>query len=689
VIVRQLSYLLVFSLCALAGSAQTATITTFAGSTSGGGYVDAQGASARFSLPRGIAVDASGTLFVADAANHVIRRVTSDGQVTTFAGSAANPGFADGTGIAARFRVPWGLVFGADGSLYVSDKDNHVIRRITPLGQVTTFAGMAGSAGTEDGAGAARFTFPRGLAVDGSDNIYVADSGNSVIRKITPQGAVTTLAGAKRVRGSSDGFGDQARLDTPYDVAYETSTGNLYVADFENNNIRKVTPEGRVTTVAGDAGQEGDFADGTGTAARFNAPTGLEIDADGNVYVADLFNNRIRRITPAAVVTTLAGSGFSGARDGSPGAARFHNPSGIALSNGQLYIGDAFNHAIRIVTLAGDVTTLAGSMPANGTVSGNGTLARFHFPNDVAVDAAGNIYVADSSPTIRRITPQGVVTTLAGTANGVGTQDGTGSAARFNFPAGITIDPNGNMFVADTNNHTIRKITPGGVVTTFAGLGGVAGDQDGTGSQARFDSPWDVVSDSRGNLYVADTFNNKIRMIEPSGVVTTFAGSGAFGDDDGIGTGASFIYPISITVDAARNLYVSDWGNDTIRKITQGGVVTTVAGSSLAAESADGIGSAARFNSPYGIVSDAAGNLYVADTDNHTLRRVTAAGVVTTIAGLPFTPGNVDGTGSAARFFFPQGLALGPGGQIVIADAYNHAIRIAALSGERRRSVRH
>ena len=685
---RRLSYLLVFSLCSFGAFAQTATVTTFAGSTSGGGYVDAQGANARFSLPRGIAADASGTLFVVDTGNHVIRRVTPDGQVTTLAGSAGNPGSANGTGSAARFRFPWGIAAAPDGTLYVSDKDNHVIRRITPQGEVTTFAGISGSSGTEDGTSGARFTFPRGLALDGSGNLFVADTNNHVIRRITPQGAVTTLAGGKRAAGSSDGFGDQARFEFPYDVAYEASTGNLYVADYGNDNIRKVTPEGRVTTVAGNAGEGGGFADGTGTAAQFDNPSGLEVDANGNVYVADLFNDRIRRITPAAVVTTLAGS-FAGARDGNSTTARFHNPSAITLSGGRLYVVDGFNHAIRTVTLAGDVTTLAGSMPANATVNGTGTAARFHFPNDVAVDAAGNIYVADSAPTIRRITPQGVVTTFAGTSGFSGTQDGTGAAARFNFPAGITVDPNGNIFVADTNNHTIRKITPAGVVTTFAGLGGVPGDHDGTGSQARFERPWDVVSDSRGNLYVADTYNNKIRMIEPSGVVTTFAGSGSFGASNGIGTAASFAYPISITVDAARNLYVADFGSDTIRKITQGGVVTTVAGSAFGSGSQDGTGTAARFNSPYGLVSDALGNLYVADTDNHTLRRVTTAGVVTTIAGLTGTPGNVDGTGSAARFFFPQGLALGPGGQIVIADSYNHNIRIAMLSGERRRSVRH
>jgi serine/threonine protein kinase, bacterial len=222
------------------------------------------------------------------------------------------------------------------------------------------------------------------------------------------------------------------------------------------------------------------------------------------------------------------------------------------------------------------------------------------------------------------------------------------------------------------------------VVTTLAGK---ADDdeilfQDGSGQQARFNFPYGLAVDSQGMIYVADSLNNRIRVIEPAGVVTTFAGSGFSDNDDGIGTNADFSFPTGIAVDAARNLYVADYSNDTVRKITQTGVVTTIAGSGTAAAGwVDATGAAARFNGPTGIASDAQGNLFVTDTDNHVIRHITTSGVVTTVAGKPFIPGNVNGIGTTARFTFPEGLALTPSGQLLIADVYNHAIRIGTFAG--------
>jgi hypothetical protein len=324
---------------------------------------------------------------------------------------------------------------------------------------ITTLAGLAGSSGSTDGTGsAARFSSPRGGAVDSAGNVYVADSGNNTIRKVTPAGGVTTLAGLVGSSGSADGTGSVARFNSPLGVAVD-SAGNVYVADSGNNSIRKVTPAGGVTTLAGLAGSSGS-ADGTGSAARFNSPRGVAVDSAGNVYVGDRINDTIRKVTPAGVVTTLAGlAGCVGSADGTGSAARFYSPSGVAVdSAGNVYVADWLNDEIRKVTPAGVVTTLAGLAGSSGNADGRGTAARFYRPYYVAVDSAGNVYVADfCNHTIRKVTPAGVVATLAGLAGSYGSPDGTGSAARFTGPSGVAVDIAGNVYVADTGNDTIRR----------------------------------------------------------------------------------------------------------------------------------------------------------------------------------------------------------------------------------------
>jgi glucose/arabinose dehydrogenase len=273
----------------------------------------------------------------------------------------------------------------------------------------------------------------------------------------------------------------------------------------------------------------------------------------------------------------------------------------------------------------GTVTTFAGG--TRGSADGTGADARFNYPERVAIDGDGNLYVADSNNhTIRKITPAGVVTTLAGTAESSGSADGTGADARFKYPEGVAVDGDGNLYVADRDNNTIRKITPAGVVTTLAGAAGSYGSADGTGADARFSRPIGVAVDGDGNLYVTDRNNQTIRKITPAGVVTTLAGAaGSYGSADGTGADARFSGPVGVAVDGDGNLYVTDSSNHTIRKITPAGVVTTLAGAAESYGFADGTGPLARFNSPVGVAVDGDGNLYVTDRNNHTIRKITPA----------------------------------------------------------------
>lgn len=321
------------------------------------------------------------------------------------------------------------------------------------------------AAGAANGIGAAAsFNHPFGLAVDAAGNVYVADQGNDLIRKIDPDTVVTTLAGMAGISGAVNGMDTTAAFYKPFGVAADAA-GNIYVADAGNNLIRRITPAGVVSTFAG-TGAAGS-ADGTDS-ATFNSPLGVAIDAAGNVYVADYGNDLIRKINPAGVVSTLAGSGATGADDGPGATATFNLPEGIAVdAAGNVYVADNGNNLIRKITAGGVVSTLAGSGKA-GSANGAGTAASFNSPFGLAVDATGDVYVADAGNNlIRMITPAGVVSTFAGNGK-KGAANAMGTAASFNTPAGVAVDAAGNVFVADENNNLIRKITASGTVTTWA-----------------------------------------------------------------------------------------------------------------------------------------------------------------------------------------------------------------------------
>jgi hypothetical protein len=579
--------------------------------------VDGTGSAARFFYPSGVAKDNAGNIYVADMQNHTIRKMTSEGVVTTLAGKPGYSGHGDGTGSAAGFSGPSSVAVDNEGNVYVADSYNNTIRKVTSSGVVTTLAGSYSSSGTNDGTGsAARFYHPYGVAADSAGNIYVADAANQTVRVVTSAGVVTTLAGWPGISGTNDGVGATARFNDPRGVTVDSS-GNVYVADWQNHLIRRVTSAGEVTTIAGSAGIQG-CADGAGTAAQFMFPTGLTVDGETNVFIADTYNHTIRKLTSVGVVTTLAGSLIqAGSVDSTGSAARLYYPVSVAFDNtGIMYVGDMSNETIRKVTIGGGVTTLAGNVRVSGTNDGIGGAALFDWPSGVAVDRGGTLYVADMyNHTIRKMTSEGVVTTLAGLGGVSGSANGTGSAARFYWPFAVALDGSDNLIVADAGNDTIRKVTTNGVVTTLAGLAGVLGTNNGIGFAARFNRPSGVAVDSAGNIFVGDYGNHTIRKVTTTGVVTTLAGSGGHpGAADGTGGAARFYLPNMVAVDSAGNVYVADTGNHTIRKVTSGGVVTTIGGAPRVAGGADGIGGAANFSSPYGVAVDSTGRVYVADS---------------------------------------------------------------------------
>lgn len=456
-----------------------------------------------------------------------IRKITSQGLVTTLAGSDAVTGSKDGLGAAAQFSAPGGIVIDDAGNLYVADTGNSTIRKITQAGQVTTIAGVAGNASAVDAIGtAARFNQPRGMALDPAGNLFVVDTGNHVVRKISLDGSVTTIAGKAGVAGNTDGSGFSARFNSPHGMTID-ALGNLFVSETGSVTIRKITPSGEVSTVAGKAGGDGG-ADGPGESARFRRPLAVAADTAGNLYIADTGNHAIRKVDPAGNVTTLSGIAdylLCGYADGAASAARFCHPSGIAVdTEGALYVADEYNQVIRKLSTDGLASTFAGAKDGQfRLVDGGPADARFSSPSSLAIDAARNLYVTDGS-TVRKITPEGVVTTLAGQAlNYDASVDGTGPDAKLAGPNAIAVDTRGNLYVTERYGKAVRKITPAGVVTTLAGTpGSPRGIVDGVGADASFAELQGIAVDPAGNVYVSDA--NVIRRIKPAGEVSTIAG---------------------------------------------------------------------------------------------------------------------------------------------------------------------
>lgn len=654
------------------------TVSHFAGTTGGPGYQDGPAPVARFGYFRGVAVDGSGAIFVADTSNHTIRKILPSGLVSTVAGLVGEPGSADGPGPIARFSSPWGLVVDRTGSLFVADAGNNTIRRISPAGVVSTVAGLAGAAGSADGTGsAARFSQPTGLAIGSDGTLTVADYLNHTIRRVTPAGTVTTLAGRAGVSGSADGTGTQAGFNYPYGVAVDAG-GVTYVTDSLNHTVRVVSPGGTVTTLAGLAGRGGRI-DGLGSAARFRRPRGIALGADGALWIADAGNYLIRRVTLAGQVSTLAGSGGNaGFDDGQGSAARFNGLTLAALEpSGDLLVADAPSHTVRRVTPAGVVSTVAGRPAEFGSADGVGADARFYYQTHVASDAAGDVYVADSyNHTIRKVTPAGVVTTLAGLGGVPGTEDGTGSAARFLVPCGVAVARDGTVWVADTDGQTIRSISPSGTVTTVAGQPGVPGSADGVGGAAMFNEPGAIGVDAQGNAWVADSGNSTIRKVTPAGSVTTVAGlAGVPGSADGFYTAARFNEPWGIAVRRDGSLLVADTYNHTIRLVTQDGTVTTLAGAAGTPGARDGVGTGALFFTPVGVTEGPDGTVWMAEMSNSAVRAIGPDRSVRTVAGRLGASGSADGPGADARFDGPQGIVFDAAGNVVLADGLSHNLR--------------
>ena len=544
--------------------------------------------------PFAVAVDGAGNVFIADLANDRIRKVDAAGVITTVAGTGEEGFSGDGgPAIQAALDNPFGVAVDGAGNLFITDRGNDRIRKVDAAGVITTVAGtgrggFGGFSGDGGPATAAQLRGPAGVAVDGAGNLFIADLANHRIRKVDSAGVITTVAGTEeRGDGGDGGPAAAAWLRSPSAVAVD-GTGNLFIADTDNHRIRKVDSAGVITTVAGTE-ERGDG--GPAVNARLWFPSGVAVDGAGNVYIADSENNQIRKVDSAGVITTVAGTGEWGSSgDGGLAVnARVWGPSGVAVDGaGNLFIAGRVTNSIRKVDSTGTITTIAG-MGGSG-FSGDGgpaVNARLQFSSGVAVDGAGNLFITDrGNHRIRKVDSAGVITTVAGTGRGgfggFSGDGGPATAAQLRSPAGVAVDGAGNLFIADSYNNRIRKVDSAGVITTVAGTGrgGFSGD-GGPATAAQLRSPAGVAVDGAGNLFITDRGNHRIRKVDSAGNITTVAGNGSYGfsGDGGAATAAWLGSPSGVAVDGAGNVYIADRGNSLVRKLTPvGGSDTPPAG---------------------------------------------------------------------------------------------------------------
>ncbi len=651
------------------------------------------------------AVDSSGHCYASTADSQVVVRISPGGVLTILAGKPGILGFPS-TGIPATLAYlnqPTSIALDRQGNLVIAL--NNAVQRVTPSGIISTIAGSFPSLGSlNDGipATSARVLRPQGVAVDATGNIYFADSGNNRIRRVNPAGIIDTVVGSVQAGFSGDGGPAlSAGLFNPQDVTFDNA-GNLYIADGSNHRIRKVTPDGIISTVAGN-GHPGFSGDG-GPAdnAMLYFPNGVTVDSSGNLYIADSHNYRIRRVAYDGTINTVAGAGqpgFSG--DGGLAVqATLNQPRKVAVdATGNLYIADSNNGTVRKVDASGIISTIAGSKPDRAIY------ALLDEPQGLAIDTAGNLFVADRA-FVRRATPDGYINVIAGSGASGPTGDGGPALGASVSAQSVALDSGGSLYIAGGNR--VRKVMADGTISTVAGTGeaGFAGD-GGPAINAKFTLTVDypssgggTVLDAAGNLYIADSGNHRVRKLTPQGTITTIAGTGEYGysGDGSAATSAQLAYPSGLAIDGAGNLYITDspMAPDfveapyvpyhRIRKLTPEGTISTVAGNGQHGFSGDG-GPAtnASLCYPKAVTVDASGNLYILDAGNNRVRKVDTHGVISTIAGSNSDP-NFSGDGGPATSAELNtsvkdytksggGLIVDPAGNLFISDIFNGRVR--------------
>ena len=770
--------------------------------------------SAGINLPTGLAIDTAGNYYIADSWNSRIRKVDTNGIISTLAGTNGRAYSGDGSlAVNANLNYPANIALDTLGNLFIADSGNNRIRKVDGGGIITTVAGtgVAGYSGDGSLAVNAKLSSPSGVALDSRGNMYIADTGNNRIRLVNPAGVISTLAGNGLATYQGDGGGAiNASLNQPYDILVD-GFGQVYFSDSVNSRIRMIRADGMISTIAGNsaAGYTGDYI--VATNSSLDQPNGLSFDNSGSLIVADYNNQRIRKIDfwrnpaytfskvslatagnysvivtspygcvtssiaalsvvfapsitaqPATVTVTNGGQATFNLVAAGTGPLCYQwyfntnnvlagaNATSLAINpvgNGQTgtyfcVITNAYGSITsRVATLAigqppvitssptnvvgyagGKVSfgvAVAGTGPFsyqwqfNGTnlpnnlittVAGNGvqaysgdggpaTNAGVLRPSFINIDSGGAFYIADLSSRIRKVDTNGIISTVAG--NGAVSYSGDGVAATASavgIPNGVAADGYGNLFVGDTYNYRVREVDAAGYIHTAVGTGiQIVTFGDGSAAtNAGIHSPYGLIMDSVGNLFIADPGNHRIRRVGPDGIIQTVAGvgpnwpfGGGYSGDGGAATNASLNMPYGLALDNAGNLYIADNYSHVVRKIDGNGIITTIAGNGVKGFAGDGVAATnASFSFPRDVKVDLTGNVYISDSGNNRIRRVDTNGIISTVAGTGANAYAGDGgPATNAALNNPTGLALDLAGNLFVADYSNNCVRVISLAG--------
>jgi sugar lactone lactonase YvrE len=684
-----LTGLLILGILPFAARAQN-TISTVAG----GGPNNVPALSASVGLPVGLAQDSNLNLYIADKNGNNVYMINSSGQLTIFAGTGSS-GYSGDTGVATKAQLngPTGVFVDMNNNVFIADSGNNVIREVaattliitTVAGNQTLGAGFAGDGGA---ATSAQLNNPNSIYVDANNDIFIADSGNQVIREVVGT-TINTIAGTHGVSGFSGngGLATAAVFHNPLSVSLD-SAGNIYIADQGNNEVREIVKAtGNIQNFAGSpTGAAGATGDGSlATSALLHGPSAVFVDAANDVFIADTANSEIREVASVnGKISRIAGNGLSGfTGDGGPAtSSELSSPLGVFVdATGNVVIADTANHFVRqVVAASGNIHSIAG----NGQLafSGDGAIAldaSLNLPSGIAVDGPRDLFIADTANNVVRevVAATGLIQTIAGTTGGA-----------LNSPTGVFVDSSNNVYIADTKNNVIREVSgSNGTVQIIVGTGtpGYLGD-NGPPSQAELKLPTSVYVDPAGDIFIADTGNNVIReVVFATGKIQTVAGVNAgspgFGGDGGLATSALLSSPSGVFLDALGNIFIADTGNNVIREVLiSNHNIQTVAGSHTlgAGYSGDGgTATSAQLNAPLSVIVDPSGNLFITDTGNNVIREVTG-GKISTVAGDHALGAGFSGDGGAAtsaQLHSPSSIAIDSLGAVDIADTGNNRIR--------------
>jgi len=680
-------------------------ITTFIG----GGPNGIPALDANLYSPYGVAVDGSGNVYIAAFTQNRVFKVSTAGTLTVVAGSGAQGYYGDGvTGGAANASLyrPFAVAVDGSGNVYIADQYNCVVRKVDTTSTITTIAGTPNSCGYSGDGGkgtAAQLYYPQGVGVDSSGNLFIGDGQNCVVRKVVlSSDTISTVAGSHTCGYTGDGgSATTAELSTTSGVAAD-SAGNLFIADSGNCVIREVTKSTqKISTIAGNhtCGYNGDGA--AATSAEMNQIFGIAVNSGGTlVTIGDYYNQRIRQFTVGAKINTVAGNGTacqdSGSNvcgeGGAATSAELYNPVGVAVnSGGTIYVANNSNYVVDSFTVGGNLNVFAGNHSYNTETLLNNEPpqgVQLNYPFGIAKDSAGDIYVADSHNFMVRklVKSSNLVTFFAGNGTyGYKGDGGPATSAELAYDYGVGVDSTGNVYIGDTNNCLVREVNTAGTINTFAGLlvsgnpqCGYTGD-GGAALSAKIYYPYGVAVDSKNAVYIADQAEHVVRKIS-GGNINTIAGIGGiqgFGGDGGPATQALLYEPEGVAVDTAGNVFIADTNNCRVREINATtGIITTVAGNGTCAFTGDGQANSNGVEYPQGVVVDANDNLFISDYSER-VRWVSPAGLMTTIAGTGAASYSGDGgLATLATLYEPTGVVLDSSGDILVSDYNNGRVRM-------------